>query len=81
MKKLLLLLLVIAVYVVHQDYWNWNKTEPLIFGCLPIGLAYHVGYSILCAITMWVLVKTIWPKHLEIEDSNPKSEIQNPNQQ
>jgi hypothetical protein len=81
MKKLLLFILVVAVYVLHQDYWNWNKTEPLVFGCLPIGLAYHAGYSILCAITMWVLMKTIWPKHLEIEDSNPKSEIQNPNQQ
>jgi hypothetical protein len=78
MKKLLLLLLVIAVYVLHQDYWNWNKTEPLIFGCLPIGLAYHAGYSILCAITMWVLVKTAWPKHLEVEEANSSSEIRNP---
>jgi uncharacterized membrane protein len=77
MKKLLLFLLVAAVYTVHQDYWNWSKTEPLIFGCLPVGLAYHAGYSILCAITMWVLVKTIWP-HLEIEEENPKSEIRNP---
>ncbi|MDB6058154.1 MAG: hypothetical protein JWO95_1998 [Verrucomicrobiales bacterium] len=78
MKKLLLLILVIAVYVVHQDFWNWNKTEPLVFGCLPIGLAYHAGYSILCAITMWVLVKTVWPAHLEVEEENPKSEIRNP---
>jgi hypothetical protein len=67
MKKLLLLILVIAVYVIHQDYWNWNKTEPLVFGCLPIGLAYHAAYSILCAITMWILVKTVWPTHLEEE--------------
>lgn len=74
MKKLLLLILVIAVYVVHQDYWNWNKTEPLVFGCLPIGLAYHAGYSILCAITMWVLVQTVWPKHLEVEESETPSQ-------
>ena len=55
----------IAVYVLHQDFWNWKKAEPLVFGFLPIGLAYHAGYSILAAITMAVLVKFAWPKHLE----------------
>ncbi len=73
MKKFLLLLLVVAVYVVHQDFWNWNKTEPLVFGFLPIGLAYHAGYSILCAITMGVLVKTVWPTHLEVEEADPQN--------
>ena len=61
----LLTLLIIAVYVLHQDFWNWKKAEPLLFGFLPIGLAYHAGYSILAAIMMAVLVKFAWPKHLE----------------
>jgi len=56
---------VLAVYVLHQDSWNWAKAEPLVFGFLPVGLAYHAGYSILAAITMAVLVKFAWPKHLE----------------
>jgi hypothetical protein len=64
-KPILLILLVAAVYVLHQDFWNWRKTEPLIFGFLPIGLAYHAGYSILAAGLMAVLVKFAWPKHLE----------------
>ena len=64
-KILLLTLLVIAVYALHQDSWNWTKAEPLVFGFLPIGLAYHAGYSILATITMAVLVKFAWPKHLE----------------
>ena len=64
LRVLLLTLLVIAVYVLHQDFWNWMKVEPLIFGFLPIGLAYHAGYSILAAITMALLVKLAWPKHL-----------------
>ena len=45
--------------------WNWTKSEPLVFGVLPIGLAYHAGYSLLAAVTMAVLVKFAWPKHLE----------------
>jgi hypothetical protein len=65
LKTVLLVGLVIAVYVLHQDFWNWRKAEPLLFGFLPIGLAYHAGYSILAACLMAVLVKFAWPKHLE----------------
>lgn len=64
MKKLLLFLMIAAVYVLHQDYWNW-KNADVIFGFLPVGLAYHAGYSILAAVMMAVLVKTAWPSHLE----------------
>ena len=65
MKKWLLTALVIAVYLLHQDCWNWRKHEPLVFGFLPIGLAYHAGFSCLAAVLMWVLVKFAWPKDLE----------------
>jgi hypothetical protein len=64
-KKVFVTLLILVVYVLHQDSWNWTKSEPLVFGFLPIGLAYHAGYSILAAITMAILVKVAWPKHLE----------------
>jgi hypothetical protein len=65
MKKTLLTLMVIAVYVLHQDFWNWRTAHPIIFGILPVGLAYQAGYSILAAIMMAVLVRFAWPKHLE----------------
>jgi hypothetical protein len=65
LKTTLLTLMVIAIYVLHQDFWNWKKAEPLVFGFLPIGLAYQAGYSILAAAMMAVLVSLIWPKHLE----------------
>ena len=64
-KPILLTLLVAAVYLLHQDFWNWKQTEPLVLGFLPIGLAYHAGYSILAACLMAVLVRFAWPKHLE----------------
>jgi uncharacterized protein DUF3311 len=65
LKPVLLTALVATVYVLHQDFWNWRKFEPLIFGFLPVGLAYHAGYSLLAAATMAVLVKFAWPSHLE----------------
>jgi hypothetical protein len=74
MKKLLLLLAVLVVYVLHQDFWNWKQSDPLIFGFLPIGLAYHAAYSILASILMALLVKFAWPHHLESAgDAEPKS--------
>ena len=65
LKRVLLTLLVFAVYVLHQDFWNWKRATPLLFGCLPVGLAYHAAYSLLAAVTMGVLVKFAWPEHLE----------------
>lgn len=79
MKENLLCLLVIGVYLMHQDFWNWDRHEPLVLGFVPIGLAYHVGYSFAAALTMAVLVRFAWPKHLEhvsavspepVEDAN-----------
>ncbi len=64
-KPALLSLLVLVVYILHQDFWNWHRYKPLIFGFLPVGLAYHAAYSLLAAATMAVLVKFAWPKHLE----------------
>jgi hypothetical protein len=62
--KWILALLVIAVYLLHQDYWNWTD-KSLVFGFMPKGLAYHAGYSFLAAVMMWILVKAAWPEQLE----------------
>ena len=65
LKTLILTALVAVVYVLHQDFWNWKEAYPLVFGFLPIGLAYQAGYSVLASAMMAVLVWTAWPKHLE----------------
>ena len=77
-KNILLTLLVLVVYALHQDFWNWKNVEPLVLGFLPVGLAYHAGYSVLAAITMALLVKFAWPKHLE--NIEPESGARPPEQ-
>ena len=73
LKKLLVSSLVFAVFLLHQDSWNWKKTEPFVLGFLPVGLAYHAGYAILAAIMMALLVKFTWPKELDqAEGPDPK---------
>lgn len=69
--KYALTVLVIAVVLLHQDLWFW-KDKTLVFGFLPIGLAYHIGYSMLAAATLAVLVRFAWPSHLE-KDERPES--------
>ena len=55
---------VLLLAVLHQDFWNWDNGR-LLLGFLPVGLAYHVGFS-LAAASFWayVVVKH-WPSHLE----------------
>ena len=64
-KSILLTLLIVVVYLLHQDFWNWKTAEPLVFGFLPVGLAYHAGFSIFASIVMAILVQVAWPRHLE----------------
>jgi hypothetical protein len=46
----------------------------MVFGFLPIGLAYHAAYSIAAAVMMAILVRFAWPKGLaerEASSSQP----------
>jgi uncharacterized membrane protein len=63
-KKLFLCLLILAVFFLHQDFWNW-KNGGLVFGFLPVGLAYHAAYAIAAAGLMALLVKFAWPAELD----------------
>ena len=66
MKRILLVVAVVTLYVLHQDYWFW-RSSYLVFGFIPIGLFYHAMFSIAAALLMWLLVTFAWPSHLERE--------------
>ena len=55
---------VLIMAVLHQDFWNWGKAD-LVLGFMPIGLAYHAGYSLVAAIFWALVVKFAWPTKLE----------------
>lgn len=67
--KWLLTLMVVVVILLHHDIWNW-KNSTLVWGFIPMGLAYHIGYSCLAALTMWLLVRLAWPQHLEEDEKH-----------
>ncbi|HYH84532.1 MAG TPA: DUF3311 domain-containing protein [Pyrinomonadaceae bacterium] len=67
MKRALLVLAVAALYVLHQDFWFWRTSRPLVLGVVPIGLFYHACYSVAASLLMWLLVRHAWPHYLERE--------------
>ncbi len=60
-------LIVLALFVLHQDIWFWRDAIPLVFGILPIGLFYHVLYTLVTAVALWGLVRYAWPADLDRE--------------
>ena len=67
MKRVLLVVTVVALYALHQDFWFWRTARPLVFGFVPIGLFYQGCFAIAASLLMWLLVKCAWPAHLEQE--------------
>ena len=65
MKTVLMVTLVTALYVLHQDIWFWRSVSPMLFGFIPIGLSYHAFFTVAVSALMWILVKYAWPSHLE----------------
>ena len=60
----IIVIVFIVLAVLHQDAWNWDS-DKLVFGFMPVGLAFHALYSIVAA-TFWGLVmKFAWPHELE----------------
>jgi hypothetical protein len=74
MKRTLLVVAVLALYILHQDIWFWRTAHPLVFGFVPIGLFYQGCFSVAASLLMWLLVKNAWPAHLEQEIERRESE-------
>ena len=64
-RSVILAACTLILFALHQDFWNWRTVYPLVFGFLPIGLAYHDAYTLAAAAWLAVLVKWAWPAHLE----------------
>jgi Protein of unknown function (DUF3311) len=65
MRRLGWLIAIAVLYGLHQDIWFWRTAHPLVFGFLPVGLAYHAAYCIAVSLVMWTLTRLEWPDHLE----------------
>ena len=69
MKRLVVAFVVLLI-VLHQDFWNWHTYQPLVFGFIPIGLAWHVGISLLAGVLSWMMVTYCWPSDVDVPEEN-----------
>lgn len=66
--KRLVLALVLLLLVLHQDFWWWDRIDPLAFGFMPIGLTSHVVLSILTSVILALAVKYCWPADVDVAE-------------
>ncbi len=60
------IMLIVLLIVLHQDFWWWEDTRPLVFGFIPIGLAWHALISIAAAGVWALTVRYCWPRDVEV---------------
>ena len=58
--KVIATVLLLLLFILHQDFWLWND-RSLVFGWLPVGLAYHAAYSLVTALVWVFVIKVLWP--------------------
>lgn len=54
--------LVIALIVLHVDFWNLDRGGALIFGVLPLDFAYHLGWTAAAWLLIVYLTARVWPE-------------------
>ena len=64
MGKIAVWSLFVVLFFLHQDFWWWDNAD-MVFGFMPMGLAYHAGFSIACSILGWLAIRFAWPDDLE----------------
>ncbi len=56
----LIYIALILLAILHQDFWLWDDAT-LMFGFMPVGLAYHSAYCIVAAGVWYLATRYAWP--------------------
>ena len=62
--RTLVWLAVVVLFLAHQDFWWWDNRN-LVFGFLPVGLAYHAAFSLVAGLIWALACKFAWPDEIE----------------
>ena len=52
--------LIVLLLIAHQDNFLWDN-DTLVWGFMPIGLAYHAGISITASVVWFLATQFCWP--------------------
>ena len=53
-------ILILLLLVLHHDFWFWEDAR-LVWGCIPVGLFYHMALSLLATLVWLYCVTLAWP--------------------
>ena len=56
--------MILFLGIVHFDFWWWDS-DTLVFGFVPLALAFHALISILAAASWAMVVLWDWPDQIE----------------
>lgn len=51
------------LFVLHHDFWWWN--DPTLVWGVPVGLAWHCGYSVAASLLWLAAIRYAWPAEQE----------------
>ncbi len=66
-RQIWVALALVPLLVLHQDFWFWDD-HRLVLGFLPVGLAWHAGYTLFLSLFWWMVVRYAWPRDAEPSD-------------
>ncbi len=52
-----------ALSILHHDPWFWDD-PTLLLGFLPVGMAYHMAYTLAAAALWYLASQYAWPREL-----------------
>ncbi len=72
--KVLIFGSIVLLAILHQDFWWWDDSTTLVFGFIPVGLAYHAGISLTAGVLWALALNFCWPSGVdEIEEAADSS--------
>ncbi|MHC4875750.1 MAG: DUF3311 domain-containing protein [Planctomycetota bacterium] len=64
MNRLGIWCLLLVLVALHHDFWFWDDPS-LLGGWMPVGLAWHIGLSVVAVLFWATVVRVAWPRDLE----------------
>ena len=58
----------VVLFLLHNDFWLWDNPKRVVG--LPIGLLYHIGYCIVAAILMMLIINHALPSQFQDEETD-----------
>lgn len=62
--------LIVLIAIAHQDFWWAGDHKTLVFGFLPVSLAYHIGISIAASVLWGLACRYCWPASFDVPDED-----------